>query len=53
MTINWVRLGLAVVLLSSLFFNPLGVDYEMVRLFKLLYFLFSVLLLGLAVEVKK
>lgn len=52
MTVNWVRLGLATLLFLLVFTTPLGVDAEMARLFKLLEFLFALLMLGLSVGVK-
>ncbi len=52
MTINWVRFGLAALLLLLVWDDPSGVTYEMARLFKLLYFLFSLLMVGLAFGVK-
>lgn len=53
MTINWVRLGLCFFTLLLALASPNGVSLEMTRLFKLLCFLFSILMLGLSFEVKE
>jgi len=53
MTINWARLVLAVALCGMVFTEPNEVSYEMVRLFKLFYFLFSILMFGLVFGVKE
>ena len=52
MTINWVRFGLAVFVFILVFTTPREVSFELVRLFKLLFLLFSILIFGLAFEVK-
>ncbi len=52
MRVNWVRLFLGILLVGLVFTDANGISYELVRLFKLVYFMFGVLMFGLAFEVK-
>lgn len=53
MKVNWVRLVLSVGLLLFVFSDASAVGDDMVGLFKLLFFLTSILMLGLAFELRR